>query len=284
MKTISTGLATLFTNNNTYNMADLYTFTLTNGTVLKLTNYDTDLIYGVNTWLSTAPIFERTSVRTVIGLEVGTLNIKISPEDTDLIGTKTWLQAVYSGVLDGALVSLDRAFWATGSAVAGTVNVFTGYVAQLSLDRVSIEMVVNSPMDALNIQMPRNLYQAGCQHALYDSGCTVAKATFTKSGSIIGSTSLTNLTATITGAATGTLSLGTMTFSTGTLAGTKRTIKSWDGSNLILLNPLPSAPTGGDTFIATYGCDKQTTTCSGTFSNLANFKGYPYVPVPETAV
>jgi hypothetical protein len=32
------------------------------------------------------------------------------------------------------------------------------------------------------------------------------------------------------------------------------------------------------------GCDKTTATCAGRFNNLANFRGYPFVPPPELAM
>lgn len=285
MKTISTGLATLFASGNEFFMADCYTFSLTNGSVLRYTNFDVDVAYGLNTWTSGTPVFERNNIRTVIGLEVSTLEVTIAPMDTDMIGTQTWMQAVCSGVLDGAQVSLDRAFMPVGStAVAGTVNLFVGTVAQLEIDRFAIKMTVNSPLDALSIQMPRNLYQAGCQHTLYDGGCSVVKATYTKTGAVGASPTQTSFPATITGAASGTVSLGVLTFTSGALAGTKRTVKSWDGTTIKLLNPVPLAPTAGDAFSVTFGCDKTLNTCNTVFANQANFKGFPFVPVPETAI
>lgn len=38
----------------------------------------------------------------------------------------------------------------------------------------------------------------------------------------------------------------------------------------------PIAP--GDTFLIAAGCDKQFSTCKAKFDNLANFRGFPYVP------
>lgn len=282
MKTISSGLATLFAGGNAFLMADCYTFTLTNGTILKYAAYDADVTYSSNTWLANAPVLTRNSVRTVIGLEVGTLQITISPSDTDVIGSQTWLQAVCSGVLDGALVSLDRAFMDLTGAVAGTVNQFTGYVAQISVDRMNIDMTVNSPLDALSIQMPRNLYQASCQHALFDAGCGANKVTFTSSGTVTGTPSILSFSSGISGA-TGRYNLGVLQFTSGALTGTKRTVKSWAGGVFTLLNPLPLAPSAGDAFTVSAGCDHTVTTCTNVFSNLANFKGFPFIPVPETA-
>ena len=46
--------------------------------------------------------------------------------------------------------------------------------------------------------------------------------------------------------------------------------------------PLPNVPAVGDTFSVFPGCDKTKTTCAGKFSNIARFRGFPFVPVPET--
>lgn len=283
MKTISAGLATLFASGNAFLMADCYKIQLTNGTTLRYTNFDTDIIYSGQTWLKAAPVFKRTQTRIVIGLEVDTLQVTVSPSDNDVIGAQTWLQAVCSGVLDGALITLDRAFMDFDLNVAGTVNMFIGYVAQLSINRLNIEMTVNSPLDLLSIQMPRNLYQPGCQHVLFSSGCGANKATFTTSGTVSGSPTILSFTSGIAGA-TGRYNLGALQFTSGALTGTKRSVKSWAGGVMTLLNPLPLAPSIGDAFTVTAGCDHTQTTCQNTFSNIVNFKGFPYVPVPETAI
>jgi hypothetical protein len=47
--------------------------------------------------------------------------------------------------------------------------------------------------------------------------------------------------------------------------------------------PLPFAPTTGDAFTVAFGCNHTQATCQGTFNNLANFRGFAYVPPPELA-
>jgi hypothetical protein len=49
------------------------------------------------------------------------------------------------------------------------------------------------------------------------------------------------------------------------------------------LYPLLVVPAPGDTFTVTFGCDKTMATCN-LFSNIQNFRGFPYVPPAETAV
>lgn len=292
MKSASPALIALLAGSQQFAMADCYTLTLADGvTVYRFTSFDIDLAFGGTTWPSGGPIIERDKTRTVIGLEVDTLTLKISPKDSDQLGALSWFGMACSGGLDGASLTLQRAFLdpatlqAGAPTVTGLLTMFVGKVAQLAVDRQTIDMTVNSPLQQLNIQMPRNLYQSGCQHTLFDTGCTLSAATYAKTGSVTGSPTATSVPALITGSpGAGWCDLGVIQFTSGVLTGLKRTVKSWDGSAITLLNPAPAAPHSGDSFTVGPGCDKTTATCTARFGNLLNFKGFPYIPVPETAL
>lgn len=284
MKTVSAALATLLATDNRFTIADCYTITLADSTVLNYTTYDLPLAYGINDWAAGGPVFTRDRIRSVIGLEVDTLTVYISPKDSDSIGAQTWLQAVCSGRLDGAIVELDRAFISGGpDTVVGTVSLFVGNVAQLHINRSVIEMTVNSPLEFLNVQMPRNPYQAGCSHTLFDGGCALSRAGLGVAGTVVGSASLTGFDAGLI-QPDGWFDLGVLQFSSGSLTGTKRTVKRQQTGAVALLNPLPMVPAVGDNFTIWPGCDKTKATCQSKFNNLANFRGFPFVPVPETAL
>ena len=45
----------------------------------------------------------------------------------------------------------------------------------------------------------------------------------------------------------------------------------------ILTFRCPFAPSPGDAFTVAAGCDHTQATCQGTFNNLPNFRGFPYV-------
>jgi uncharacterized phage protein (TIGR02218 family) len=45
----------------------------------------------------------------------------------------------------------------------------------------------------------------------------------------------------------------------------------------------PETVSVGDTFNVLAGCDKRQATCSAKFSNVARFRGMPFVPSPETS-
>ena len=266
-------------------VADLYTFTLVDGTVLRYTSFDIDINYNSLTWSAFGPVLSRSRTRTIIGVEVDTLSITIAPKDTDLIGSSTWLQAVCSGRLDGAEIVLDQAYLSLELSVADTINKFVGKAAQLTINRHKIEMEVNSPLEGLNISMPRNVYQDGCQHTLFDSGCGLVAASFAVSGSV-GSSPTTRTFNTALAQDANYFSLGVLQFTSGALTGTKRTVALQQaGGAITLLSPLPVAPQTGDTFTIYPGCDKTKATCESVkFNNVVNFKGFPFIPVPETAL
>jgi uncharacterized phage protein (TIGR02218 family) len=55
------------------------------------------------------------------------------------------------------------------------------------------------------------------------------------------------------------------------------------GASLALMYPLPATPAAGDAFTVAFGCDHTRGTCQNRFANLANFRGFPFVPPPQVA-
>ena len=90
-----------------------------------------------------------------------------------------------------------------------------------------------------------------------------------------------NANAVVWSAATADYQQGTIAFTSGANTGADVTIKAASNGNLILAYPLPYAPATGDTFVATYGCDHTMNTCKSRFSNLSQFRGFPFVPPPQ---
>ena len=65
-------------------------------------------------------------------------------------------------------------------------------------------------------------------------------------------------------------------------SGISRTVKSYAGGQFVFILPLPYDPTVGDTFSVYPGCDKTQAVCQSKFNNVARFRGFPFIPVPET--
>lgn len=297
MKTLSTALTNFLAANTSFLMAEFYTITLVDGTVLAYSNADVSLSYivGANLPGVTQPtVFNplggmkltRDRMRMIVGTQVDSLDITFFPETTDLINGQLFTYEVSQGILDGAWVSVDRAFltsW-TSAGIVGTVNVFSGLVSDATVGRTSVKLTVKSPLELLNVNMPRNVYQPGCIHNLFDAGCTLSAAAFQVTGACVGTQFPGNIRTNLTQAA-GYFTMGYLTFTSGVLAGQARGILGTNSTGGVALNyPFPSAPTAGDTFNVLPGCDHQQSTCTNKFSNVIHFRGFPYIPVPETAI
>jgi hypothetical protein len=284
--------------------ADLYTFTLPSGPVLRYSAGDLDIGYGGNSWSSKSVRFDTDSSKATahwkIGLDVDTWQVVVYPRPIDeltgaawpdTIGSTPWLRAAVGGALDGALVTVDRAYfpsWPAPQAIpiapTGVLRIFAGRVAEVDCGRSGAVISVNSHLELLNIQMPRNLYQAGCSHTLFDAGCTLVEANFSITGSVAaGSSQSTIVSTAVTPGGSGTYALGRVLMTSGANTGFGRSVRRWSGGVLTLMAPFYFPIETGDSFTAWPGCDKQFATCQA-FSNQANFGGQRFIPAPETAI
>jgi uncharacterized phage protein (TIGR02218 family) len=189
------------------------------------------------------------------------------------------------GGFDGARAALWRTFMPVsswGDVSAGYLIQFSGRTAELEPTRTGVKMNVNSDLELLNVMLPRNVYQAGCVHKLYDAGCALSRAALTVSSAAASGSTQRVINSALAQAA-GYFDLGVLTFTAGANTGISRTVKSYAPGVHTLSFPLPSVPAIGDTFTTYPGCDKQQATCNAKFSNVANFGGFPFIPAPETA-
>ena len=283
MKSAQAALISLFASGVPFAMADLYTFSLINGTVLRYAMWDADVTYQGNLYNCSGPGFKRSKVRCVTGIEVDTLDLTIYPTRTHLVNGQPFLAAARAGAFDGASLRVDRVFMTAPPAIVGGVIHFTGSVSPMVVGRTEAKVTISSPLQKLNIQMPRNLFQPGCLHTLYDSGCGVSRAAMAVPAVVQGANMSILMTGSLTAYPAGYFDAGYVLFTSGALAGTTRTVKTVSGSSVMLLNPLPTAPVVGDFFNIYPGCDKSQGTCTGKFNNVINFRGIPYIPVPETS-
>lgn len=294
---------------------DLYTFnlagSLNSGNPLTYTTSDVDVVVPYAspvTYTSRDVQFDQTQNKSYghwkIGVDVDTWQVIATPRYPNAatsyagstIGNVFWLAALRAGVLDGAIVQVDRAYWdnrPTGMpqgkssiSPSGVVNIFTGRVAEVDIGRTNAVISINSHLELLNVNMPRNLFQAGCRWALFSPGCTLSASSFAVNGTAAANTSTNQLTSSISApGGSGTYALGRVVFTSGQNAGFARGVRSWVAGSpgtFTLIAPFPFPVASGDAFTAYPGCDKSFGSCSA-FSNTANFGGEPWIPVPESA-
>lgn len=264
-------------------MADLYTITTVAGVIYRYTGADTNLTVGGNLFLSSLKL-KRGRLRTSVGLEVDTLDLTVYPALSDLIGGTPFLTALRTGALDGATLLLERAYMSVwGDTTPGTFIKFIGRISESQFGRTEAKIKIKSDLELLNIQMPHNLYQTGCIHTLYDSGCGLLKSSYAAASTVLTGSTASMLLCGLT-QALAYFDQGTITGTGGANSGVTRTVKSYTPGVLNLSYPLPVAPGVGDAFTAYPGCDKTQATCTSKFNNIVNFRGFPYVPIPETAL
>lgn len=290
MRAATAGKITLLNTGRQFFVADLYTITLYDGTILRYTSADINLPIGANTFLSAdptggAPIVKRSRCKWSIGLQTNTLEVKVIAYVQHTINGIPWMQFIRNGGLDGARIELDRFItdsWTDTSR--GVLRWFAGNVSDTELSRSEAKLTVKDDLELLNIKLPKEIYQPGCRNTLFDTGCGLNKATFALARTVNAGSTTTRILTTSAGQAAGYFDSGYLFCGPGPNAGAQRTVKKWDGVGLDLALPLPFTPVAGNTFTIYPGCNKQKTTCQTKFNNLPRFGGQPYIPVPETAL
>jgi uncharacterized phage protein (TIGR02218 family) len=296
-------------------IADLYTFALASGEVLRYSGWTAalsipgtafpsgSLNYNTASYTDFAlgPRFGRSKVTTRIGVTPAELDIEVFAGASDLIGTLPFAEAVRLGLFDGAAVELDRLFAPPQAAGSGALDTslgallwFYGRVADSDAGRAKAAIKVKSLMNLLAIQqMPRRLYQASCGHVFGDAMCgydrvagknAAGVATGNGAGIVTAASGTTQALIATGGTVAAVYSQGTITGAIGANTGYSRTIANLgNGSQIGLFKPFLFAITVGDTFTVLPGCDHTTSACQNLFNNLARYGGFPHIPPPEAA-
>ncbi len=263
--------------------AECFTFITTAGSQYTWTNVDYDITYNGFVFSANGPLVSGLKYKGTVGLEVDKQQITIAARPSDVINGAPFLIALRDGAFDGAPVYRDRVFvTAPQGSVVGGVRLFQGRVSTVdNVGRTQATLTVASDLVILDYDMPKNLFSPTCLHVLYDAGCGVIRGTYSANGAC-GAGSTSNQIS-WTGARAGDVQ-GSLVFTSGANANIRATVKAAAaGSGYTLMYPLPFAPATGDTFNVAFGCDHTQATCQGKFNNLANFRGFPYVPPPQLA-
>jgi uncharacterized phage protein (TIGR02218 family) len=308
MKNITTGLQTFLNSANEAIVCDLLTFTLANGTVLYYTDADQDITFPVGSTIFSATgtggktiwptppalpvtfssgggnlVFNRSKTSAKIGTTVAEMDLTVSATSSALVSGTPFLQLCRNSGLDGAIVRVDRLFMSSWTNPIGICNNFLGRVSTVEATRLSAMIKVKALIVMLDLKLPKNMFQPGCLHSLYDSGCTMLRASFAFTSTVAASSTQMTINSTLSNPA-GYFTQGYVLFTGGANNGERRDVLGFSGGTLTLALPLLNVPTVGDAFTAYAGCDHTSATCIGKFNNLANFRGYEFVPVSETAL
>ena len=170
-------------------------YNLPSPSILQICTADRDVTIFGQTFTSGGrlasgvPAIQRSKMSCKLGLEVSSEEIEIYADPSMQIGTKPILAFITQGLMDGATIYIQRGFSLTpdfaGVTTMGPIVVFSGTVAETKIGRSSAHLTIKSRTELLDLQMPRMLFNPGCQWTLFDSGCTLNAASFTDSGSVL---------------------------------------------------------------------------------------------------
>lgn len=266
-------------------LADLYTFTLKSGTIVRLAPAETDLSYGGATWLhpadQTYPVITRGETRNPKGLEVGNCDLTLLCGDEALFaGVRAPLFA-HNGGFDGARVAIQRAVMPTwGDTSCGLLWLFEGDVAPGEVDDLQVVLHLKDDREKLNLQMPRNLYEERCSCVCGDANCGLDLSTVTETGTLASGSTTAIVRTGLSTQAAGYYVNGVLSITSGACAGSSLVISAWTAGGYATVSPhLPAAPAAGDSYEVSWRCPRTKAACP----RPTYFRGCPYIPVPETA-
>jgi hypothetical protein len=269
--------------------ADLYTFTLLGGQVLRYTGADRSLTVGGRTFTA-GPIIERDRISRSTSLQVDSLSLSISSSPGVTVNGVPFMKFLAQSGLLGAALLHERLFYhddGGGSfSPVGSCVEFSGTVGAIEGGRHTKQVTVNSDLQLLDVSLPRDVYQPYCRNTLFDANCGVSRASFTYSSSAsAGPTGSDYATIPNTGLALGDhmFDLGKITFTSGANNGVSRTVRQYlRNVSITTIVPFPFAWAPADTFSIQAGCDKSQATCTNRYANVVHFRGEPYIPPPDT--
>jgi uncharacterized phage protein (TIGR02218 family) len=273
-------------------LGELYTITLKDGTSDYFTDLDVDITFNGNTYKSGSLRISGLHMKLAVGLSIDEQDIKISAMPGDTLAGGFFIEGCSQGLLDGASITRDRAVWATNgtapyfvytqTAPITVFRMFYGLVSEISkIGRTVVELKVKSPLKLLDLNLPRRTYQAPCSWTLFDAGCALHKSDWQVAGFVgdtISPVQWLGGVPTVSGAdGEHYFAQGRLLFTSGGLAGEQFYIGDNDDNFLYVLG-ITVPPSPGDSFLAWPGCAKTIKACQSKFSNLPNFRGFPFVP------
>lgn len=216
-----------------------------------------------------------------VGVEVDEQTMRMDfPQDAEYRGLP-FPTAIRYGRFDGGTIRRDRYFCERlGEPWIAGCPLFVGKTSTADkIGRSFAELKVKSDLVLLKMPMPRKLFQPQCLHTLFDPGCGLDKTAFEQTG-----TTETGSTASVINwaGATAGLVAGTVYVEDAGGVTLVRTIESVSGHAVTLTYPLDFVPPVGTHFKMYPGCVRTFARC-GDFSNTANYQGFPFIPVAETA-
>jgi len=191
-----------------------------------------------------------------------------------------------NGLFDGASVEVWLLPWDTSTTIVPR-RLTKGVVARLEHNPTSYTATVQTPGVKLTQSPLLQAYTPACRWDLGSPECGVnLDSTYLEIGSVtnifpreaINAITFRKFVDTSRTESDGFFDNGTLTWTSGSNTGVTAEIKSYESGTFELWDVLPNEIELGDAYEVLPGCAKTTADCSGKFSNLINFGGFPNIP------
>jgi len=238
---------------------DLYRFEEAT-TVHTFTSGNREIVHNSETYIP-IPI-GRSDIKITAELGKSSIEVKISLKNTL---AKTWVATVLEVPIRltvFTIVDSDPA-----------VTAWIGRMTSVKSSKKDAIFVINSDATLMNRSGLRKRFQRTCPYALYGKGCFVDENSFSTAGTVL---SRDDLVITIAEAALepdGFYTGGMIRASNGKL----RYIIAHVGTAITISRDLPGLIDDNVTLFL--GCNRTRADCTDKFNNLANFGGYPFIPL-----
>lgn len=247
--------------------------------VRRFTDFDQNIVYGGNTYYADSTV-DITSISTSMagGSQSADLNVVFG----DTANTITYADAE-GGLYDFSSITVT-AIDASTPATVGMV-LLSGTLGAFQMDdNYSGSCEVNGLLQTGTNKLTEK-YSPECPANLGDARCGIAIASFTTTGTVDTVASNRKFEATFAdNEANDYYAFGILTWTSGNNNGASMEVLTHfqvtTEDDITMAFSFPKAIQVGDTFTLTAGCDKRPTTCINKFANIANFRGFPFIP-PE---
>jgi len=264
-------------------LARCYKITRTDGTVFGFTSNNVDVVFGGVTYEAAAAV-DDSAVRNQTGSGIDNMDVvgllqSSRITDADLL----------AGRYDGATVEVFLVNYKQ-NPVTDRAVLLTGTIGEITVEDGQYKAEFR-PLSQRLKQQVVELTSPLCRASDFgDSRCASggtiggqALSFYQRTGKSVASVaSSIQFTVGSVADATDFFTYGKVQFTSGANNGIAREIKSHTLSGgaavLVLQEPFPFTVAVNDVVTLTAGCDRKHTTCNTKFSNIANFRGEPYIP------
>jgi len=257
-------------------LCQIWEVTRTDGTILRFTEHDRDLIVSGNTYLSTAS-FDPSSIKANADMAVGDMDVR----GAFSVGEVTAAD-VLAGKYQGASFWVGEVLWDAPEEGVDILKFgWLGRCKELG-GQFTFELLGPGMMLQHTIG---EIYSPTCRATFGDARCKVDLESVQITVTVTAVTSRREFA--VSGLSTPVAdywSLGLAQWLTGANAGISMEVQTSDVDDVALLLAMPFDIAIGDTLRLTAGCDHTLAMCRDRFNNVLNFRGEPHVPVSDDLI